>query len=96
MGKTTLQTDTIAKRKVGRPLQFETAEQLWDACVDYFDWVEEPPLIQTKLAQSGGVPIKIEVPLPRNDNLKLTTCDHRILTTLFYHIFTEGDSSALF
>jgi hypothetical protein len=62
---TTLQTDTIAKRKVGRPLQFETAEQLWDACVDYFDWVEETPLIETKLAQSGGVPTKIEVPLPR-------------------------------
>ncbi len=65
MEKTTLQTDTIAKRKVGRPLQFETAEQLWDACVDYFEWVEETPLIETKLAQSGGVPTKIEVPLPR-------------------------------
>jgi len=65
MGNTTLQTDTIAKRKVGRPLQFETAEQLWDACVDYFEWVEETPLIETKLAQSGGVPTKVEVPLPR-------------------------------
>ena len=38
---------------------------IWDACVDYFEWVEETPLIETKLAQSGGVPTKVEVPLPR-------------------------------
>jgi hypothetical protein len=65
MEKSIVQSYNIAKRKVGRPLQFETAEQLWIACVDYFEWVEENPLFETKIAQSGGIPTKIKVPLAR-------------------------------
>jgi hypothetical protein len=58
MEKSIVQSYNIAKRKVGRPLQFETAEQLWNACVDYFNWVEENPLFETKIAQSGGIPTR--------------------------------------
>ncbi len=32
----------------------------------------------------------------RNDNLKMTTCDHRILTTLFIISLLRGKPSALF
>jgi hypothetical protein len=88
MNKSIVQSDDIAKRKVGRPLQFETAEQLWDACVDYFNWVEEHPLFETKLAQSGGVPTKIEVPLPRAMTLE-AMCLHVGITDETWRNYRE-------
>ncbi len=32
--------------------RFETPEQLWEACVRYFEWVEDTPLVEHRL--SGG------------------------------------------
>jgi|GEM_PF-411939 len=35
----------------GRPPKFETAEELWDVCCEYFEWVENNPMYEAKLMQ---------------------------------------------
>lgn len=44
-------TDSLWKvaNKVGRPPAFETSEQLWSACTEYFEWVEAHPLQESKV-----------------------------------------------
>lgn len=39
----------------GRTPIFDTAQELWDACVTYFEWVEENPLWEDKLVTFQGV-----------------------------------------
>ena len=41
--------------------KFETPEQLWSACVEYFEWVEETPLWEDKVMSAGGVPVHTPV-----------------------------------
>lgn len=49
----------------GRQPIFADASQLWDACVEYFDWVEQNPLLEAKAyAYRGDVTIK-QVPKMR-------------------------------
>lgn len=33
---------------------FQHPNDLWDACLEYFDWVERNPLQEEKIVQSGG------------------------------------------
>lgn len=49
----------------GRPRQFEAPEDLWKACVDYFEWVEENPLQSTELVKYEGDAKQVEVPKMR-------------------------------
>lgn len=45
-----------ARTKHGRDKIFSSAELLWDACQEYFQWVEDNPLWENKVAQfQGGV-----------------------------------------
>lgn len=43
-----------ARSKHGRSPVFSSAEELWDACVEYFDWVEANPLYEDKLVTFQG------------------------------------------
>lgn len=36
-------------RRVGRPNLFEEPEQLWAAAVEYFEWVEDTPLMEERI-----------------------------------------------
>ena len=48
----------LARSSHGRNPKFETAEQLQDACVQYFEWVEANPLYEAKpFAHQGSVTI---------------------------------------
>ena len=38
-----------ARSSHGRGKLFETPEQLWNACTEYFEWVERHPLLEQKL-----------------------------------------------
>jgi len=40
-----------ARTKHGRDKLFSTKEVLWDACCEYFDWVEENPIQETVIYQ---------------------------------------------
>lgn len=43
-----------ARSSHGRKPIFESAEQLWDAAAEYFEWVETNPLWENKVAQFQG------------------------------------------
>ncbi len=45
----------------GRKPMFATGEALWDACVEYFEWVEATPLKEQKLFTYMGEIVKGEV-----------------------------------
>lgn len=43
-----------ARSSHGRNPIFESPEQLWEACCEYFKWVEENPLYETKVFSYQG------------------------------------------
>lgn len=43
-----------ARSSHGRAPIFKTPDDLWDACVEYFQWVEANPLMEAKAFASGG------------------------------------------
>ena len=45
----------------GRNPKFETADDLWAACVEYFQWVEKNPLKEERIVQDKGSPKHFEV-----------------------------------
>lgn len=47
-----------ARSSHGRNPIFETPEQLWGSCVEYFEWVEDNPLLEQKATQFQGKFIK--------------------------------------
>lgn len=44
----------MARTKHGRDRLFESPEKLWEACCEYFEWVEENPLYEDKLVTFQG------------------------------------------
>lgn len=54
-----------ARSSHGRKPIFATPEQLWDACVEYFVWVEDNPLMESQaFAYQGDVKVS-EIPKMR-------------------------------
>ena len=49
----------------GTKPKFSSPEQLWSACLEYFQWVEDNPLMETKVFHSNGQITKTEVPKMR-------------------------------
>jgi len=43
-----------ARSKHGRDKLFKSAELLWDACCEYFEWVEDHPLMEAKAFSFQG------------------------------------------
>lgn len=54
-----------ARTKHGRDKIFASAELLWDACCEYFEWVEANPLWEAKLSQFQGEPVDLTIPKMR-------------------------------
>ncbi len=54
-----------ARTNHGRDKLFASSELLWDACCEYFVWVEDNPLYEVKSYQFQGVPIQDEIPKMR-------------------------------
>jgi hypothetical protein len=44
-----------ARSSHGRNPIFDDKEKLWDACVQYFEWVESNPLIEEKIFHASGL-----------------------------------------
>lgn len=44
-----------ARTKHGRDKLFDSSETLWDACCEYFQWVEDNPLWESKLFSYQGL-----------------------------------------
>jgi hypothetical protein len=45
------------RSKHGPNRLFESADLLWEACEEYFEWVEANPLWENKVAQFQGAPV---------------------------------------
>lgn len=54
-----------ARSSHGRGLIFESPDVLWSSCVEYFDWVEEHPLYESKAFHSSGQVITANLPKMR-------------------------------
>lgn len=54
-----------ARSSHGRKPIFSSPEQLWDACCQYFDWVDANPLWEIKSYQYQGVPVQDQIPKMR-------------------------------
>lgn len=50
-----------ARTKHGRDKIFASADLLWDACCEYFQWVEDNPLWENKVAQYQGAVVEMPV-----------------------------------
>ncbi|HBV2547008.1 TPA: DNA-packaging protein [Klebsiella pneumoniae] len=55
----------LARSKHGRNPKFSDPEKLWDACCEYFDWVEKNPLWETKAFSFQGTITKARLPKMR-------------------------------
>lgn len=51
----------LARSKSGRNPIFENPDELWDSCLEYFQWVEDHPLLEQKATQFQGVFVKDHV-----------------------------------
>jgi len=56
-----------ARSSHGRKPIFETPEDLWSACVEYFEWVEANPLYERKVFHNGGKVVHADVPKLRRN-----------------------------
>lgn len=52
----------LARSTHGRDKIFADADILWAAAVEYFEWCEANPLMESRVAQDSGVPTIIELP----------------------------------
>lgn len=55
----------LARSSHGANPKYENAEQLWDACSQYFEWVESNPLYKTEAYAFQGVVTQEPVPVMR-------------------------------
>lgn len=55
----------LARSKHGRNPKFSDPEKLWDACCEYFEWVEKHPLWETKAFSFQGTITKARLPKMR-------------------------------
>jgi hypothetical protein len=53
------------RTKHGRDKLFASADTLWNACEEYFKWVEENPLWETKSYMYQGTPVQDQIPRMR-------------------------------
>ena len=54
-----------ARSKHGRDKIFTSSEALWEACCEYFQWVEDNPLWETKSYSFQGAPFHDQIPKMR-------------------------------
>lgn len=54
-----------ARTTHGRKKIFSSADNLYAACEEYFQWVEDNPLWEHKVTQFQGAPVSMEVPKMR-------------------------------
>lgn len=50
-----------ARTKHGRDRIFANSDLLWESCCEYFQWVEDNPLWESKVAQYQGAPVSMNV-----------------------------------
>lgn len=57
--------EVVAKNPVGRPPAFNSPEELLSKCQEYFQWVNDNPLWESRIAQAAGMPQIVNLPKMR-------------------------------
>lgn len=55
----------LARSSHGANPKFKDPAQLWEACLEYFQWVEDNPLWEAKATQFQGVQVDMNIPKMR-------------------------------
>lgn len=84
-----------ARSSHGRKPIFADTEQLWDACCQYFQWVEENPLWETKSYMYQGAPVQDQLPKMRAMTIEGLCIFLDISTTCWRDYKTKDDFSAV-
>lgn len=71
----------LARSSHGANPKFDSPETLWSACLEYFEWVENNPLLEMKAFHASGVVVTKELPKMRAMTLSglcnfLDICDN--------------------
>ncbi len=74
-----------ARAKHGRSKIFSSPNQLWNAACEYFQWVEDNPLKESKLVSFQGVSTIEELPLMRAMTIEGLTRFLSVNTVYFNH-----------
>lgn len=78
------------RKKHGRNPVFETAEDLRNACYEYFDWVDENPLYEAKMVQFQGEASSFRLPKMRPMTIG-GLCIHIGISVRAFHTYADND-----
>ena len=81
-----------ARSSHGRKPIFESAEELWNACVEYFEWVEENPLYEDKVFHFQGS--VIHEPMAKMRAMSVVgLCNYLVITEPTWRNYKVKDKS---
>lgn len=84
-----------ARSTHGRTPIFSSPEQLWNACCEYFQWIEDNPLWEVKSYMYQGAPVQDQVPKMRAMTIEGLCIFLDISTTCWRDYKTKNDFSAI-
>lgn len=82
-----------ARSKHGRDKIFTDPDKLWEAACEYFQWVEDNPLWECKVAQYQGVPVEMTVPKMRAMTIEGLCLFLDVSTQTWYEYYGRNDYS---
>jgi len=82
-----------ARTKHGRDKLFSSADALWDACKEYFQWVEDNPLYEMKAFSFHGIVTQKPIPKMRAMTISGLCIFLDITTTTWYDWRNDKDFS---
>ena len=80
----------LLRERSGKEKLFPTPESLLDACVEYFEWVEENPLIESKIVSYQGVSTLEELPKMRAMTIA-GLCNHLGIVTQTWDLYKKRE-----
>jgi len=83
-----------ARAKHGRSKVFSSPNQLWTAACEYFQWVEDNPLMESKLVSFQGVSTVEKLPLMRAMTIEGLTRFLGVNSVYFNHFESALDLKA--
>lgn len=80
-----------ARSSHGRPLEFSTPDDLWEKCVEYFEWVEANPLYEMKAFMFQGTVITQNMPKMRAMTI-VGLCNFLGITDRAWRLYREREN----
>ena len=75
-------------KRLGRPIEFKTPEELWERACDYFEWCDNNPLLEEKLFHYQGEISRATVSKMRAYTIK-HLCLHLGVNEVYFNQFND-------